>query len=222
MGITMNVKMTFVAAVAAVAIGCTTTDPYTGEQKTNTTTKGAAVGAVAGAVVGAATSSKKDRGKGAVIGAVAGGAIGGGIGNYMDRQEAALRTRLEGTGVGVAREGDNIRLIMPGNVTFDVDRYDLRSSFYPTLESVALVLKEYKDTNIRIAGHTDSTGNDSYNQTLSERRAASVGAFLISQGVSRGRVWTTGYGERYPVASNSTQQGQAANRRVELELVPAQ
>lgn len=203
-----------------VLAGCMSTDPYTGQQKTSNTAKGAGIGAVTGAVIGAATASDEDRTKGAITGAVAGGAVGGGVGYYMDRQEAALRAKLEGTGVRVVREGKNIRLVMPGNITFGVDRHEVRPDFYDTLESVGLVLKEFKKTNIRIAGHTDSTGSDSYNQTLSEQRAASVGQFLVSQGVAAGRISTTGYGERYPVASNDTESGRQANRRVELELVP--
>ena len=103
-----------------------------------------------------------------------------------------------------------------------MDRYEVRSEFYSTLESVAIVLKEFDKTNIRIAGHTDSTGSAEYNQTLSERRAASVGQMLMSQGIVSGRVWSTGYGYRYPVASNDTAEGRQANRRVELELVPTQ
>ncbi len=204
---------------ALVLGGCMSTDPYTGEQKTSNTAKGAGIGAVTGALVGMAVSSKSDRGKGALIGAAGGAAIGGGVGFRMDKQEAALRAKLEGTGVRVIREGDNIRLIMPGDLTFDVDSYDVRSQFYGTLESVALILKEFTKTNIRIGGHTDSTGSDSYNQTLSERRASSVGQFLIAQGVMAGRVSTSGYGKRYPIASNDSAAGRQANRRVELELV---
>ena len=216
----MKLKFVGVCGLALVMAGCTTTDPYTGEQKTTNTTKGAAIGAVAGAVIGAATSSKKDREKGVLTGAVAGGALGAGVGVYMDRQEQALRTQLEGTGVRVARDGDNIRLIMPGNVTFDVDRDNIRPEFFGTLESVATVLKEYDQTSIRVTGHTDSTGSETYNQSLSERRAASVGQFLISQGIASRRVWTSGYGETYPIAGNDTEAGRQANRRVELELVP--
>lgn len=211
-----------ILAILTVLImaGCASTDPYTGQQKTSNTAKGAGIGAIAGAVVGAATSSSKDRGKGAVTGAVAGGAIGGGVGYYMDRQEAALRAKLEGTGVGVAREGDNIRLIMPSAITFDVNRYEVRPQFYQTLESVSVVIKEYEKTNVRIVGHTDSTGSDSLNQTLSERRADSVGQLLMSHGIPSGRVWTSGAGERYPIASNDSEAGRQENRRVEVELVP--
>ena len=217
----MAVSMRIATGLAAIALaGCMTTDPYTGEEKTSKTTRGAAIGAVSGAVIGAATASDEDRGKGAATGAVAGGAIGAGIGNYMDRQEKALRNRLEGSGVRVAREGDKLRLIMPGNITFGVDRDEVRSGFYDTLNSVATVLKEYDQTNIRVTGYTDATGSEAYNQQLSERRAASVGRYLVSQGIASGRVWTSGYGERYPLATNETEEGRQANRRVELELVP--
>nr|WP_282451055.1 OmpA family protein [Marinobacter bryozoorum] len=199
-----------------------TYDPYTGEEKTSNATKGSVIGAIGGAAVGAATSSSSDRGKGALIGAAGGAAVGGGIGYYMDRQEAQLRQRLEGSGVRVVRNGDQIELVMPGNITFNTDQSTIRPSFTGVLESVALVLKEFDETVIQVDGHTDSTGSDSYNQLLSERRAGSVRDFLLNQGIAPARTRATGYGERYPAASNDTAAGREQNRRVELTLVPVQ
>lgn len=206
---------------AFVVSGCSI-DPYTGEEKVSNTGKGAGIGAVTGAVLGAAVSSKKDRGKGALTGAAIGAAAGGGVGYYMDRQEKVLRQQLEGTGVRVQRIGDNIKLIMPGNITFAVNSDQLAPDFIDTLNSVALVLKEYKDTAVEIKGYTDSTGSFEYNQQLSERRAQSVARQLLNQGIAAGRVRTYGYGPRYPVASNDTESGRAQNRRVEVDLIPLQ
>ncbi len=215
----MKAKLLSVLLTLMVA-GCTSMDPYTGQQTTSNTTKGAGTGAVVGALIGAATASKKDRTKGAVTGALAGGAIGGGVGYYMDRQEAVLRERLQSSGVQVRREGDTIRLVMPGNITFGVGESSIRSDFFPTLNSVATVLEEFDRTAIQIAGHTDSTGGLALNQQLSEDRASSVKRYLISQSVASGRIQATGYGPRYPLASNDSAAGRQANRRVELELVP--
>ncbi|MBU2953908.1 OmpA family protein [Marinobacter sp. F3R08] len=217
-------KKTIVAfALATVGLsGCMTYDPYTGEEKTSNATVGSVIGAIGGAAIGAATSSKSDRAKGALIGAAGGAAVGGGIGYYMDKQEAELRHKLEGTGVRVVRNGDEIELVMPGNITFDLNESTIKPSFSGTLESVALVLKEYDKTIIQIEGHTDSSGSDSYNQLLSERRASSVRDFLLNQGIVPNRTRAVGYGERYPVASNSTAAGREQNRRVELTLVPMQ
>ena len=216
-------KMILVFMVATFGLGgCMTYDPYTGEEKTSNATKGSIIGAIGGAAIGAATSSKSDRGKGALIGAASGAAIGGGVGYYMDKQEAELRRKLEGTGVRVVRNGDEIELVMPGNITFDLHESSIKPSFSGTLESVALVLKEYDKTIIQIEGHTDSSGSDSYNQLLSERRASSVRDFLLNQGIEPKRTRAVGYGERYPVASNDTAAGREQNRRVELTLVPMQ
>lgn len=209
-----------VIVLAIILSACTTTDPYTGEKKASNTAKGATVGAIAGAVLGAATSSKKDREKGILTGAAAGAAVGGGAGYYMDRQEKKLREQLQGTGVQVRREGDNIELIMPGNITFETGKYAIRGDFLPVLDSVAKVLAEFKDTRIKVSGHTDSTGSADLNQRLSEQRAQSVGNYLASQQVASGRINTIGYGYRYPVASNTTAEGRQANRRVELKLEP--
>jgi outer membrane protein OmpA-like peptidoglycan-associated protein len=214
-------KMVIALLISVALMGCTTTDPYTGEQKTSNTAKGAGIGAIAGAVLGAATGdNKKDRRERALKGVLIGGAIGGGVGNYMDRQEAKLRQELQGTGVQVRREGNNLFLVMPGNITFSSGNADIRSDFFSVLNSVAKVLAEFNQTSIRVTGHTDSTGSDQINQPLSERRADSVAMYLRSQKVSSARIQAYGYGSRYPVASNDTPAGRDQNRRVELELVP--
>ena len=207
-------------AAAVLLSACTTTDPYTGEQKTSNTTKGAGIGAVAGAVIGAATSSKKDREKGIVTGALAGAAIGGGVGLYMDKQEEALREKLQGTGVQVRRDGNNLYLVMPGNITFATGQSSIKPTFFGVLDSVAQVLSKFDSTYIDVAGHTDSTGSRERNQELSEQRANSVKAYLLQRGVAKVRIHTTGYGQRYPIASNTTADGRQANRRVELKLEP--
>ncbi|NWN91235.1 OmpA family protein [Marinobacter adhaerens] len=218
----MKKTMLALAVTTMGLAGCMTYDPYTGEEKTSDATKGSIIGALGGAAVGAATSSKSDRGKGALIGAAGGAAVGGGIGYYMDRQEAQLRQKLEGSGVRVVRNGDEIELVMPGNITFELNQTSIRPGFTSTLESVALVLKEFKKTTIQIEGHTDSSGAESYNQLLSERRAGTVRDFLLNQGIEPKRTRAVGYGERYPIASNDTSSGREQNRRVELTLVPNQ
>lgn len=200
--------------------GCASTDPYTGEKKTSNTAKGGGIGAIVGAVAGAAASSKKDRNRGALTGALVGAAVGGGVGHYMDKQEQVMRDRLQGSGVQVQRDGNNLNLIMPGNITFATNRAEIRSDFYDVLNSVVLVLKEYNKTNVRISGHTDSTGSDKINQKLSEDRADSVRGYLISQQVNASRIDAAGYGSHNPVASNATESGRQANRRVEMQLIP--
>jgi outer membrane protein OmpA-like peptidoglycan-associated protein len=138
----------------------------------------------------------------------------------MDVQEAKLREQLQGTGVRVVREGDNIRLIMPGHITFETDSYNLRNSFYPALNSVGQVLAKYADTTLKVTGHTDNTGTRQYNQNLSERRAASVADYLVTRQVGRDRMLVQGMGFDQPVADNSSAEGRAANRRVELHILP--
>ena len=213
----MKSKLLALTLATGLVTGCASIDPYTGEQKTSNTAKGAGIGALSGAILGAVVNHD-DRGKGALIGAASGAAIGGGIGYYMDRQEAALRQRLEGTGVRVQRIGNEIKLIMPGNITFDTGRSELKTQFYSTLDSVAIVIKEFNKTRVDVAGHTDSTGGTELNQRLSEQRAGSVANYLASQGVVSGRLNTSGYGPRYPVADNATASSRALNRRVEVNL----
>lgn len=213
-------KIFILSSVVAFTAACTSIDPYTGEDKASNTAKGAGIGAITGAIIGAATSSKKDREKGILTGALGGAAIGGGAGYYMDKQEAELRQQLRGSGVQVRREGDNLHLVMPGNITFSTGRHEIRADFYAVLNSVSQVLKKFEKTAIQVSGHTDSTGASDMNQTLSEQRAGSVKNYLVGRGVQSGRVHAVGYGERYPVATNQTTDGRQANRRVELKLEP--
>ena len=214
--------LTLAAVAAAVGLaGCQTTNPYTGEQQTSKAAKGAGIGAAAGAVVGLITGDdSKERKERALIGAGVGALAGGSVGYYMDVQEAKLRQQLQGTGVSVTRMGDNITLNMPGNITFQTDSADLNSSFFSVLDSVSLVLKEYDKTIVEVAGHTDSTGSDQYNQALSERRAQTVATYLGGKGVMQQRMITIGAGEGRPVATNDTADGRQLNRRVELTLTP--
>jgi outer membrane protein OmpA-like peptidoglycan-associated protein len=208
-------SIAFLLSVAVLAAGCQTTDPYTGETKVSNTAKGAGIGAAAGAVVGAISGSDaRERRKRALIGA--------GVGAYMDKQEAELRQQLRDSGVSVTRQGDNITLNMPSNITFSSGSSDLNASFFKVLDSVSLVVKKYDKTIVEFAGHTDSVGSEASNQALSERRANTVAQYLISKGLKNERVIVIGAGESRPVASNATPEGRALNRRVELTLLPLQ
>ncbi|MGH8441457.1 MAG: OmpA family protein [Nevskiaceae bacterium] len=210
-----------VVCTAVMVAGCQTTDPYTGEQETSKATIGAGIGALAGAVIGAATGKDaKDRRKRALIGAGVGGLTGAGVGAYMDAQEAKLRKKLAGTGVSVTRQGENIVLNMPSNITFKTGSSDLNADFFKVLDGVALVVDEYDKTLIVIEGHTDSVGSDETNQSLSERRASAVSHYLGSKGVNSQRVLAAGFGESRPVTSNDTDGGRSQNRRVEVRLEP--
>ena len=218
---TSGVIAALVLSSSVLVTGCMTTDPYTGEAEVNKTTKGAAIGAGVGVAIGLITGDNSaERKKRALILGGAGGLTGGAVGNYMDRQEAKLRAQLQGTGVSVTRNGNNIILNMPGNVTFQTNSADINSGFYPVLNSVAIVLKEFDKTVVDVAGHADSTGPDDKNLELSQRRAGSVGSYLVAQGIDSQRLITTGYGETRPIASNDTAEGRQQNRRVEITLVP--
>jgi len=219
----MNTRALKIVLITAGLIvgGCETLDPYTQESKTSNATKGAIIGAVSGAVVGLASGDDAvERRQRALIGAGVGALAGGSIGYYMDRQEAKLRAELEGSGVSVTRIGDNITLNMPGNVTFATNSSDLSPAFFDVLTSVGKVLDEFDQTVVEVAGHTDSTGTDTYNQSLSERRAGSVAQYLQSQGVIGQRLITIGLGETMPVADNGNSGGRQENRRVEITMVP--
>ena len=218
----MHIRVvTVMVAGALLATGCQTIDPYTGEKKVSNTAKGAGIGAVAGAVVGAISGDDaRERRKRALIGAGVGGLAGGAVGGYMDKQEAELRKELEGTGVSVTRNGDNITLNMPSNITFTTGSADLNSRFFKVLDNVGLVLKKYDKTIVEVAGHTDSVGSEQTNQTLSERRAGTVSQYLVGKGLKQERMIIIGAGEARPVATNDSESGRALNRRVELTLLP--
>jgi outer membrane protein OmpA-like peptidoglycan-associated protein len=216
-----RIKIVSLSAILIAVGGCETLDPYTQESKTSNATKGAIIGAVSGAVVGLASGDDAvERRQRALIGAGVGALAGGSIGYYMDRQEAKLRAELEGSGVSVHRDGDNITLNMPGNVTFATNSSDLSPDFFSVLTSVSKILDEFDQTVVEVAGHTDSTGSDSYNISLSERRASTVAEFLKTRKISDQRLITLGLGERLPVADNGTASGRQQNRRVEITMVP--
>jgi len=203
--------------------GCTTFDAYTGEQKTSNTAKGAGIGAGTALLLSYMTNqneSSAERQKRMIRDVSIGAIVGGGVGYYMDTQEAKLRKQLRGTGVSVKRDGNNINLIMPGNITFATNRRDLMSKFYKVLGSVALVVKEYNKTTVVVSGYTDSVGSSAYNQKLSEDRARSVADFLVEKKVNPARIELVGMGEQNPIASNKTSQGRSLNRRVEITLYP--
>ena len=178
---------------------------------------GAGIGAVAGLLSGGDAVERRQR---ALVGAGVGGLAGAGVGAYQDRQEAALRRDLAGSGVDVVRNGDNITLNMPGNITFAFASSNLQPQFYPVLNNVANTLNEYNQTVIEVAGHTDNVGSDSYNQQLSVQRANAVAGYLSSKGIMQQRMIVTGAGESRPIASNDTEAGRAQNRRVEITIVP--
>ena len=194
-----------------------TSDPNDPNHTRTNALIGAGIGAVAGLLSGGDAVERRQR---ALVGAGVGGLAGAGVGAYQDRQEAALRRELAGSGVDVVRQGDNITLNMPGNITFAFDSSNLQPQFYPVLDNVASTLNEYNQTVIEVAGHTDSVGSDSYNQQLSVQRANSVAAYLSSKGIMQQRMITVGAGETRPVASNDTEAGRAQNRRVEITIVP--
>jgi outer membrane protein OmpA-like peptidoglycan-associated protein len=210
----------FVMAIgaASLALSACATDPATGERISRNTARGAAVGAIAGAGAGVLAGGNDTRNAaiGAAVGAIAGAAVGG----YMDRQEAELRRRTAETQIEVARNGDQIELRMPADVTFAVNQSNIQSAFYPSLNEVARTLTDFPSTAVDIIGHADSDGSDSYNQQLSERRAASVRDYLSTQGVQTVRMVASGRGESDPLVPNTTAANKAQNRRVQILLTP--
>jgi outer membrane protein OmpA-like peptidoglycan-associated protein len=207
------------ALVALLGTGACVTDPNTGEQRVSRAAIGGGVGALGGYLLGDLVGGRRDRTEkivGAGIGALAGVAVG----SYIDRQEQELRRRTAGTDIAVIRQGDDLVLRMPANVTFATGQASIDPAFRGTLDQVADVLRQYNQTYVDIYGHTDSVGSDAFNYDLSDRRAGSVRDYLAMRGVEPVRLGTRGFGETQPIADNATEDGRAQNRRVEIKIVP--
>ncbi|MEP7348524.1 MAG: OmpA family protein [Sphingorhabdus sp.] len=217
----MNKKQIISLAVFAslLPLSACVTDPETGNKSISKAAIGGLGGAVGGYLLGDLIGGKRDRTE-KIVGAGIGAVAGAGVGYYMDEQEKKLKQQTAGTGVEVIRDGDNLILDMPSGITFAVDSATVQPAFQTTLNQVAQTLTQYEKTYVDVMGHTDSTGSDAYNQTLSERRASSVANYLSSRGVQQARLATKGYGESQPKASNVAEAGRAENRRVEIRLVP--
>ena len=218
-------RLLVVATAVALLSGCASPNPYdgsqgqadNGSQGMSKTAKYGGLGALAGALAGAAIDHN-NRGKGALIGAAVAGIGAGGYGYYADQQEKKLRESMANTGVEVQRQGDQIKLIMPGNITFATNSDASASSFYTPLNNLAGSLKQFNQNTIQIVGYTDSTGSRQLNMDLSQRRAQSVANYLTSQGVSPTNLTTRGAGPDNPIASNADVNGRAQNRRVEVTI----
>ncbi|MCM8732409.1 OmpA family protein [Hephaestia sp. GCM10023244] len=216
----ISTKLMVAAAMGALVFtSACTTDPVTGEKRISKAAIGGIGGALGGYLLGDLVGGRHDRTE-KIIGAGIGGLAGAGVGAYMDKQERDLRAKTAGTDVQVIRQGDDLLLNMPSGITFGYDSANVQPQFRPTLDQVSDVLSQYNQTYIDVYGHTDSTGSDAYNQGLSERRAAAVSSYLQSRGVQAARIGTRGFGESQPIASNATEDGRAANRRVEIKIVP--
>lgn len=221
----MRSKLLLTGGSIAILLGgaaCTTTDPYSSTPRRNNTATGAIAGALGGAVLGylTNTSNSEEGRKNALIGAGIGALGGAAVGAYMDRQQRELEAELSGSGVGVARQGDNLVLRMPSDVTFASNQSSITPRFNATLDDVAAVLNRYDQSIIDIVGHADSDGADDYNLNLSRQRASSVAQALVSRNVLADRLYVDGRGESAPIASNATAEGKAQNRRVEILIRP--
>ena len=214
----MNLTKMILLPICTVVVlaGCETQNAYTGESKISRKALFGGIGAVVCGALGSRKSSQRARQAAAGC-----GLVGLGVGAYMDQQEAKLRQELVSSGVQVVREGENIRLVMPNRITFAVNKSTLNTSIYATLNSVVKVLNEFDETNLQVAGHTDSSGAATYNQSLSVSRATSVADYLSSRNIRSGRLFVVGYGESRPITSNASSAGRAENRRVELLIEPS-
>jgi outer membrane protein OmpA-like peptidoglycan-associated protein len=203
------------SAIAVALGGCAN---MTETQKTTGT--GAAIGAAAGAIIGVATAGG-NKGKSAATGAAIGAAVGAGGGylwsKHMEEQKVAMEQATEGTGVSVSQTADNqLKLDIPSDVSFDTNRYEIKSNLRPILDRFAATLNQNPVTTVTIIGHTDSTGTDAINNPLSVNRAASTRDYLVARGVAASRIAIDGRGSREPIADNNSAEGRAKNRRVEI------
>jgi outer membrane protein OmpA-like peptidoglycan-associated protein len=215
MKIGMNKYMALLFA-ATMLIGCDAT------RNANNKQKGAVIGAGSGAVIGGVIGNNTGDGNsalGAIIGGVVGGAAGAYIGNRMDKQAQKIEQEIPGAEVERVGEGINVTFDESSGIYFDTEKFNINSASQETLNKLAGIFKEYPDTNILVEGHTDSSGSDSYNLTLSKNRAQAVSNYLVTNGVPKNRFDTKWYGESQPKYDNSTAEGRSKNRRVELAIV---
>ncbi|MBP6322716.1 MAG: OmpA family protein [Fusobacteriaceae bacterium] len=208
-------KKSIIVSMASLILlsGCANLEQSGNQNKATGTAGGAALGALAGQLIGKDTKST-------LIGAGIGALAGLGWGAYKDKQEQELRERLKYTDVSVSREGDYIKLTLPGGVTFQTNSSNISPSFKEPLNSIASVLTQYPDSKIVVSGFTDNVGSPEYNAQLSQQRALSVSRYLTTRGVASGRLMSTGYGATNFIADNSTPEGRAMNRRVEIKILP--
>lgn len=209
-------KLFAVLFAATLLFGCDAT------RNASNTEKGAVIGTAGGAVIGGVVGNQVGDGNtalGAIIGGVVGGAAGAYIGDRMDKQAQRIEEEIPGAEVERVGEGINVTFDETSGVYFATDQYNIEGESRTALNKLAGIFKEYPDTNILVEGHTDSTGSDAYNLTLSKNRAQAVTNFLVNQGISSGRINTKWYGESQPKYDNSTVEGRAKNRRVELAIV---
>jgi len=184
----------------------------------NKTTRGAVIGGAGGAVIGGVIGRAAGNTLlGAILGAAVGGAAGAFIGNYMDKQAAEMQRDLEGA--EIQRIGEGIKITFDSGILFDIDKSDLRPVSQTNLAELAKILNKYPDTNILVEGHTDDTGTDEYNMTLSKDRAQAVALYLATVEVKSARFSTAGYGETQPIVMNDTPEGRQKNRRVDIAVI---
>lgn len=202
---------------SAVALSAALLPMLAGCASMNNTQKGAVIGAAGGAAVGGVIGKAAgSTAKGAILGAAVGGVAGAVIGSRMDKQSEELASDLENA--TVERVGEGILVTFDSGLLFDFDSDVVKGAAASNLSDLARSLQRYPDSEVLIVGHTDATGTDSYNWTLSERRAASARNYLVQQGIDPSRIRTAGRGETEPIASNDTAAGQAQNRRVEVAI----